>query len=170
MKIYCLVVGPLRENCYVIVNENKEAIIIDPGDEANRIISFANQYKVVGILITHTHNDHIGALKEIESYYQLKANQPIANFQYETIANPGHTMDSKSFYFPKEKVMFVGDFVFFHAVGRTDIGGDANLMKRSLQNLLTQIPEDTVLCPGHGRYTTLKREKNFYQSVMKELA
>ena len=60
--------------------------------------------------------------------------------------------------------------VFKFRVGRTDIGGDANLMKQSLQNLLTQISEDTVLCPGHGRYTTLKKEKNFYQSVMKELA
>ena len=38
MKIYRVVVGPIQENCYIIKNEeNNQGIIVDPGDEANRI-------------------------------------------------------------------------------------------------------------------------------------
>ena len=170
MEVLSLVVGEMFENCYILVNDKQEAIIIDPGDEAERIIKFAEPYKVVGILVTHFHFDHIGALKEVEEYYHLKANEEVPGFTYEVIENPGHTMDSKSFYFPEENIMFVGDFVFFHTIGRTDVDdGNPALMKTSLMRLVNTIPEDTILYPGHGRYTTLKREKRFYESMIDEL-
>ena len=44
MKIYTLVVGELQENCYVVVNEKNEAIVIDPGAEIKRILQYTAKF------------------------------------------------------------------------------------------------------------------------------
>lgn len=71
MKIYRVVVGPIQENCYIIKNEeNNEGVIIDPGNESDRIMATVKQagiQKVPAILITHGHGDHISALDEVKA-------------------------------------------------------------------------------------------------------
>jgi len=63
-----LVVGPFAANCYIVGSpSNREGMIIDPGDEAKRIL---DKVKELGldiklILLTHGHIDHTGALKEV---------------------------------------------------------------------------------------------------------
>jgi hydroxyacylglutathione hydrolase len=59
-KIYPLVVGRLQTNCYILQSA-KEAIIIDPGDEADRIRRFLAEMgaKATRIIATHTHFDHV---------------------------------------------------------------------------------------------------------------
>ena len=68
-----LVVGPLQENCY-IVSCNQSCVIIDPGDEADHIINEveSEHLEVKGILVTHGHFDHIGAVNELKSYYHAE--------------------------------------------------------------------------------------------------
>lgn len=64
-----LVVGPLEENCYVVTDEKtKEALIIDPGDESDRIIEVirGNNLKVVAVVLTHAHFDHLGAAGDVK--------------------------------------------------------------------------------------------------------
>ena len=64
-----LVVGPLQCNCFVIgCGQTHEAFIIDPGDEAERILEVLNrhQLRAVGILHTHAHFDHVGATKSLK--------------------------------------------------------------------------------------------------------
>ena len=64
MTVKQLVVGQLQTNCYIAACERtKEAVIIDPGDEATKIIGEfeADGLKVKYVLITHAHFDHIGA-------------------------------------------------------------------------------------------------------------
>ena len=56
-------------NCYIVVDEEtKEAMIIDPGGEADQIIEMAKilEANVKYIYLTHCHGDHIGALKEVK--------------------------------------------------------------------------------------------------------
>lgn len=157
MDIKTLVVGELQENCY-IVTKNGKTIIIDPGDEAKRIINACKNFDVVEILITHHHFDHIGALKEIEKYFNLKENQNSGNFNYEVINTPGHTSDSISFYFKEDNVLFSGDFLFNGAIGRTDLPtGNMREMISSLK-LMRVLPENTLVYPGHGESTMLKKE------------
>jgi hydroxyacylglutathione hydrolase len=59
-------VGPLEENCYVArVNDADRAVVVDPGDEADRIVQAVKALgieHVEAILLTHTHFDHIGAV------------------------------------------------------------------------------------------------------------
>ena len=63
MNVRCLTVGPLQENCW-IVDGAERAIVIDPGDEGERIIAALEQ-PVEAILLTHTHFDHVGAVAEL---------------------------------------------------------------------------------------------------------
>lgn len=68
MKIKALTVGPIMENCYILYDEKTlDAIIIDPGDEADRILSVVQKLnlRVKYIVNTHGHADHIGANGEL---------------------------------------------------------------------------------------------------------
>ena len=68
----CLPVGFMQVNCYVLADESsKEAAVIDPGSEPNRILSFLNEYgfQLKQILLTHGHFDHIGAVKALKESY-----------------------------------------------------------------------------------------------------
>lgn len=75
MKIYMLPVGELQSNCIVVVNEEtKQAVIVDPGAEAGKIMKFIEQHelKVEAILLTHGHADHIDALDKVREQTKAK--------------------------------------------------------------------------------------------------
>lgn len=156
MIVKTLVVGALQTNCY-IVTKNNQTIIIDPGEEYEKIKKEIQEKNVVGILVTHHHFDHVGALKQLEDDLHLIHNQSITNFEYEVIETPGHTKDSITYYFPKEKTMFTGDFIFQGAIGRMDLGGSPIDMIKSIKKIITY-PEDITIYPGHGPSSTLKEE------------
>ena len=58
-----LTVGPLDTNCYLLYDEEGQALIVDPGDEADRILAAIAQrgLQVAGVLLTHVHFDHMMA-------------------------------------------------------------------------------------------------------------
>jgi hydroxyacylglutathione hydrolase len=61
MDIRSLTVGPLQENCWIVRRDDR-ALVIDPGDEAERIVAAVDDVNVEAILLTHTHFDHVGAV------------------------------------------------------------------------------------------------------------
>lgn len=67
MHIETIIVGEIQTNCYVVWTESKQAIVIDPGAEATRILAFLekNNLSVATYLLTHGHMDHISALKDM---------------------------------------------------------------------------------------------------------
>lgn len=72
MKIKVLPLGPLETNCYILENED-EALIIDPSGDAETIIGAVEEGRTVkGILLTHAHFDHIGALDAVASHFQAE--------------------------------------------------------------------------------------------------
>ena len=63
MKIQIVPVGELQENCYILSLEGKEeAVLVDPGDEADKILAALGDLKPIAVLLTHGHYDHTGAL------------------------------------------------------------------------------------------------------------
>ena len=69
MIVKRMVVGPLQENTYIIGDEvSKEAMVIDPGDEPDRVLDEikTNSLEVIAIVLTHAHFDHIGAAGDIK--------------------------------------------------------------------------------------------------------
>ena len=137
MEIDILIIGELNTNCYIL-KKDRDIIIIDPAANSEVIINKCINYNVVGILVTHHHFDHIGALKEIEKNYDLIHNSfTIPNFNFTVLKTPGHTMDSISFYFPEEKILFSGDFIFKGTIGRCDFP-ESNIkdMQDSLNKIL----------------------------------
>ncbi len=167
MKIETVVTGSLEENCYILIKENN-CLIIDPGDDYPLIKEKIGNNKVLGVLITHSHFDHIGALRNFLKNRSVKIfkksnvseqNYVIGPFEFECINTPGHSSDSISFYFSQEKAMFVGDFVFKGSIGRCDLPtGDFKQMQQSIEKIKAY-PDDITLYNGHGLETTLKIEK-----------
>lgn len=165
MNIKRLILGYLDTNVYILTID-KEAIIIDPADEFEKIKKELKDYKVVGCLLTHYHQDHMEALEEVLSYYDLEINKVKSKkFKFEIIPVPGHTRDSVIFYFKEEKVMFDGDFIFKEGIGRTDLGGSIPSMIESLNKML-EYPDDITLYPGHGPSTTLGEEKENFKRYL----
>lgn len=72
MNVEKMSLGPLGTNCYIVYNQS-EALIFDPGGNAERIEKFLteNELKPLAILLTHAHFDHIGAVGELRSKYKL---------------------------------------------------------------------------------------------------
>ena len=69
MIIKSLAVGPLESNCFIIADENtKEVLVIDPGDEPDRILDLINEndFNVKYIVCTHAHFDHVGAVPDLK--------------------------------------------------------------------------------------------------------
>jgi glyoxylase-like metal-dependent hydrolase (beta-lactamase superfamily II) len=72
LNVKTLTVSVLDSNCHLIYND-EEALIVDPGAEAERIKAAIEELDVrpVAILLTHTHFDHIGAVDEIREEYKI---------------------------------------------------------------------------------------------------
>jgi hydroxyacylglutathione hydrolase len=68
-------VGPLQENCWVVA-EGVQAIVVDPGDEADRLIGELDGLTVEAILLTHTHFDHVGAVAALARHTNAPVHCP----------------------------------------------------------------------------------------------
>lgn len=85
----------------------------------------------------------------------------VHGFRFTVLHTPGHTPGGISLYFPDDKTVFCGDTLFEMSIGRTDLpGGDSGVFQKSITETLFHLPDDTVVCPGHGQDTSIGREKN----------
>lgn len=166
MEIKKVVVGILEENCYVLI-KNNECLVVDPGAEYDKIRQVIGDNKVLGVLITHSHSDHIGALRNFLTKRSIKIfkrsnleekEYTIGDFKFKCIHTPGHSKDSVTFYFEDEQVMFIGDFIFKNGIGRTDLpGGDSKEMEQSIEKI-KKYDGNIRIYPGHDEESILLDE------------
>lgn len=101
-----MVVGMVSTNCYFIINEEtKETVIIDPGDEETKIIQWIRERSLdpVAVLLTHGHFDHILAVQALKEEFKIPVyagekekqvlNTPSMNLTTR-FRNQGYTMDA----------------------------------------------------------------------------
>jgi len=200
VQVYPL--GPVQANCYIVINENKDCLIIDPGGDGEKLIKKLTALRVQpkAILLTHGHFDHIEAVDEIREHYQIpvwihekeskwlldpalngskkyvdlpdisvkKADQffrkegrmDMEGFTLELFHTPGHSPGSVSFYFPEDRIAIVGDTLFNGGIGRTDlVEGNHEVLIASITNKLLSLPDDAIIYPGHGPWTTPEDER-----------
>ena len=85
----------------------------------------------------------------------------VGTMQLTCFHTPGHTKGSMCIYLPGQPgCCFSGDTIFRFSVGRTDLyGGDFQALLTSIRNVIFQLPDDTVLLPGHMDISTVGEEK-----------
>jgi len=171
---------------YIISSgKGREALIIDP------VIEHTEEYikilekldlKLVKVIDTHIHADHITGLNELNKRtnctrimgensksevidLRIKDNEKInvENIELKAIYTPGHTDCSYS-YLMNDRV-FTGDTLLINGTGRTDFqSGSSEDAYDSLFKKLLKLPENTLVYPAHDysgkKYSTIKNEKN----------
>ena len=107
---------------------------------------------------------------QAKTFYQLDLNynfpavgrtfQPnevisFGNHQLSVIETPGHSRGSVTFYSKEENVAFTGDTLFKTSIGRTDFPGGSMFQIINSLRLLAQLPDNTIVYPGHGEPTSI---------------
>ena len=95
-------------------------------------------------------------INEAEIIFDKEETKETSFCKYSVIHTPGHSKGSVCIII--DNILFAGDTVFKNSIGRTDLyGGDYDELILSLQKI-KKLPQDTIICPGHGPFTTLKNE------------
>lgn len=172
---------------YLIASaKGREALLIDPVlDNVESYISLLKELnlKLVKIIDTHIHADHITAANELKNQtncktimgdqspadtveIKIKNEETIKldNLKIKALHTPGHTSDSFSFLM--NNCLFSGDTLLINGTGRTDFqNGSAKESYNSIFNKLLKLPEETLLYPCHDyngkKVSTIGNEKKF---------
>ncbi|MGZ3781471.1 MAG: rhodanese-like domain-containing protein [Pseudobdellovibrionaceae bacterium] len=172
---------------YIIGDKiSKEAAIIDPViNTVERDLKLVHELglRLMYVLDTHIHADHITGADEIRKRTQAKTGVSqtasvtcvdipleegqeltLGNKKIKVIATPGHTSTCLSFYF--EGMIFTGDALTIRGTGRTDFQqGSADQLYDSIHKKLFILPDETIVYPGHDyrgmTSSTIELEKKF---------
>lgn len=90
-------------------------------------------------------------------YLKLTENEDVkfGSHTFKIIRTPGHSPGSVSFYCAEENVLFTGDTLFKGSIGRTDFPGGSMFQIISSLRELAQLPDKTIVYPGHGPQTSI---------------
>jgi len=181
LSIQKIHVGEKDANCYVVASaDTKEAIVIEPGDDAPKILGQLTGLTVRWICCTHGHPGHTGAkesvkaatqaatamhlsdatamLKSADRYLVAGDTLPFGDFVLDVLPTPGHTPGGLSFKVGNH--VFTGDTLLAGKIGRVDLPGSSpQQMLLSLHGQLLTLPDNTVVYPGHGPNTTIGAER-----------
>jgi glyoxylase-like metal-dependent hydrolase (beta-lactamase superfamily II) len=171
-------------NVWVIGND-VECIVIDAGHDGRPILAAVARRRVIAILLTHGHDDHIRAVGEVadatggpsylhpadrvlwDTIFPVTPDGELADGDVFTVGGvdvrvlhtPGHAFGACCFYVPALGVVFTGDTLFAGGPGATGRSySDFGAIIDSISNRLLTLPPQTIVHTGHGEDTTIGAE------------
>ena len=197
MKIQRFTGGILESNGYVIYqNEGQTSYIIDPGYNPKVFMDYIKKHelKLSGILLTHHHYDHTGAVERIQKEYGCPVymhrrdcdmyRKPVDVYMEDgdvldldgeklvVVHTPGHTGGSVCFFSSKSRLAFTGDTIFNVDLSRTDLeDGSEEEMRHSIRDVIDKWDNDIMIYPGHGDGCTMKKVRKInkeYNDIIQE--
>jgi glyoxylase-like metal-dependent hydrolase (beta-lactamase superfamily II) len=173
----------LTVNCYLVWDEaTRDAALFDTGLDAQPVLACLDENKLVlrHIFITHSHWDHVEALPKLrEAWPKARVhsgskNAPVdqRNKSSEIVhvgglrvthrETPGHADDGVTYLVGNWQedaphVAMVGDAIFAGSMGRGNPSYD--LARQKVREQILTLPPETLICPGHGPFTTVAEEK-----------
>jgi glyoxylase-like metal-dependent hydrolase (beta-lactamase superfamily II) len=180
IQIDLLEIAPFGTNAYVVIcRTTGDCVLIDAPGESKRIEQALKGINPKYIMMTHSHIDHVGALSELKSSLGIPVaahtsdahNLPsrpdillsdgdevsFGNVKLKVLHTPGHTPGSLCFL--TGLFLLSGDTIFPGGPGKT---GSPDNLKQIIETITGKIfilPDETLIYPGHGDSTVLKKEK-----------
>jgi hydroxyacylglutathione hydrolase len=178
-------------NSYLVFDlQTRQAAVFDTGSTAAGVLDYAKELhlKIELLLLTHTHVDHVADLERLESatdapvyvgeLEQFRGALPFAagkifrlgNLKIETRQTSGHARGGITYVVSglPRRVAVVGDALFAASMGGGAISYEEAL--RTNRKEIFSLPDDTIICPGHGPLTTVGEQKKhnaFYPEFQK---
>jgi hydroxyacylglutathione hydrolase len=175
--------GATTVHCYLAWDEvTLEAALFDTGWDAGPALKLVqeNQLQLKHLFITHSHPDHIAGMQQVRDQYpkiflhtDTKGAPPqhrnrrndcihLGSLRITNRETPGHAEDGVTYIvgnWPEDAahVAIVGDAIFAGSMGGAPQHGP--LAKQKVREQILSLPQDTLLCPGHGPLTTVAEEK-----------
>ena len=180
MRVASAAVPPFFKNGYLVSSEtSKDAVLIDPGDEVDALLeAVRNEQLNVGlILLTHAHPDHVADLRRLRKatgapvyISELEAEEGAeaiaegkrfwsGSLEIEARLTSGHSPGGMTYVVTglSRPVAIVGDSLFAGSMGGGNVSYE-DALRNNREKILT-LPDETVICPGHGPLTTVGKEK-----------
>jgi hydroxyacylglutathione hydrolase len=101
-----------------------------------------------------------GKVPTVDRYVEDEEVLEVGNLGLRSLYTPGHAPGHVAFYIEDEGLVLSGDALFAGSVGRVDLpGGSMEVLMRSIEERLLTLPDETVVCSGHGPRTTIGNER-----------
>ena len=163
-----LTISPIRalsDNYIWLIVRNNQAFVVDPGEPGPVLAALqAENVRLSGILITHHHFDHTGAVAALKNETACEVWGPpdspagpydrtvtegdtvsVLGVDFSVLSVPGHTLDHIAYHSPDEQALFCGDTLFVGGCGRV-FEGTPLQMRGSLEKLRGLPPETLIFC------------------------
>jgi glyoxylase-like metal-dependent hydrolase (beta-lactamase superfamily II) len=174
------------DNNVWLVGDDSEAVVIDAAHDADAVVAAVGDRRLVGIVCTHAHNDHINAAAEVADRTGARillhpADQVLWDMVYpgrepdaaladgteivvagtalRVLHTPGHAPGAVCLYAPELETVFTGDTLFQGGPGATGRSySDFDTIVASIRGRLLKLPPETTVRTGHGDSTQIGAE------------